>query len=103
MAAAADARSEAEQRARLVAAGDAARRRIERDLHDGAQQRLVSLAIALRLTEDRISVDPVAAVGLLAAARAEVSESLAELRELARGIHPAVLDHGLEMALDSLA
>src|SRR5215212_1577276 len=90
-------------RARVVAAGDAARRRIERDLHDGAQQRLVSLAIALRLTEDRISVDPEAAVGLLAAARAEVSESLAELRELAHGIHPAVLDHGLEIALDSLA
>ena len=90
-------------RARLVAAGDEARRRIERDLHDGAQQRLVSLAIALRLTEDRISEDPEAAVGLVAAARKEVSESLAELRELARGIHPAVLDHGLEVALDSLA
>jgi signal transduction histidine kinase len=90
-------------RARLVAAGDEARRRIERDLHDGAQQRLVSLAIALRLTENRIREDPEAAVGLVAAARKEVSESLAELRELARGIHPAVLEHGLEVALDSLA
>jgi len=90
-------------RARLVEAGDAARRRIERDLHDGAQQRLVSLAIALRLTEDRIHDDPEAAAGLVAAARKEVSESIAELRELARGIHPAVLEHGLEVALDSLA
>jgi signal transduction histidine kinase len=90
-------------RARLVAAGDEARRRIERDLHDGAQQRLVSLAIALRLTEDRILQDPEGAVGLVAAARKEVSESLSELRELARGIHPAVLEHGLGVALDSLA
>jgi signal transduction histidine kinase len=87
----------------LVEAGDEARRRIERDLHDGAQQRLVSLAIALRLTEDSIREDPDAAVGLVAAARKEVSESLAELRELARGIHPAVLEHGLAVALDSLA
>ena len=90
-------------RARLVAAGDEVRRRIERDLHDGAQQRLVALAIGLRLTEDRIRDDPDAAVELVAAARKEVSESLAELRELARGIHPAVLEHGLKMALDSLA
>ena len=90
-------------RARLVEAGDAARRRIERDLHDGAQQRLVSLAIALRLTQDRIQVDPEEAVGLVTAARKEVDESLKELRELARGIHPAVLEHGLEVALGSLA
>ncbi len=90
-------------RARLVEAGDEARRRIERDLHDGAQQRLVSLAIALRMTEDRIRDDPDVAAGLLAAARQEVSESLEELRELARGIHPAVLDRGLEPALESLA
>jgi signal transduction histidine kinase len=90
-------------RARLVEAGDAARRRLERDLHDGAQQRLVSLAIALRLTEDRIHSDPDTAVGLLTDARKEVSESLEELRELARGIHPAVLEHGLPTALESLA
>ena len=90
-------------RARLLEAGDAARRRIERDLHDGAQQRLVSLAIALRLTQDRIRVDPEEAVGLVTAARKEVDESLKELRELARGIHPAVLEHGLEVALQSLA
>ena len=90
-------------RARLVEAGDEARRRLERDLHDGAQQRLVSLAIALRLTEDRLRSDPDTAAGLLAEARKEVSESLEELRELARGIHPAVLEHGLDVALDSLA
>ena len=90
-------------RARLVEAGDAARRRLERDLHDGAQQRLVSLAIALRITEDRMRCDPETAAGLLAEARKEVSESLEELRELARGIHPAVLEHGLDVALGSLA
>ena len=90
-------------RQRLVEAGDAARRQIERDLHDGAQQRLVSLAIALRMTEDRIHDDPDTAASLVAAARKEVTESLAELRELARGIHPHVLEHGLEVALQSLA
>jgi signal transduction histidine kinase len=90
-------------RARLVEAGDEARRRIERDLHDGAQQRLVSLAIALRITEDHIHDDPERAAGLVAAARKEVAESLEELRELARGIHPAVLEHGLDVALQSLA
>ena len=73
-------------RARIVEAGDAARRQIERDLHDGAQQRLVSLAIALRMTEDRIKDDPETAATLVAAARRELTESLAELRELARGI-----------------
>jgi signal transduction histidine kinase len=90
-------------RARLVAAGDEARRRIERDLHDGAQQRLVSLAIALRATEDHIREDPERAAGLVTAARKEVAESLHELRELARGIHPAALEHGLGVALESLA
>ncbi len=90
-------------RQRLVEAGDAARRQIERDLHDGAQQRLVSLAIALRMTEDRIHDDPDTAASLVAAARKEVTESLTELRELARGIHPHVLEHGLDVALQSLA
>jgi signal transduction histidine kinase len=93
----------ASSRARLVEAGDEARRQIERDLHDGAQQRLVSLAIALRVTEDRITQDPETAKTLVAAARKELTESLAELRELARGIHPAVLEHGLDTALQSLA
>jgi signal transduction histidine kinase len=90
-------------RARLVEAGDQARRRIERDLHDGAQQRLVSLAIALRVTEDHIHDDPERAASLVAAARKEVAESLEELRELARAIHPAVLEHGLGVAFESLA
>ncbi|MDA0183807.1 histidine kinase [Solirubrobacter phytolaccae] len=90
-------------RVRLVEAGDEARRKIERDLHDGAQQRLVSLAIALRLTEDRLKEDPDAAASLVAAAREELKASLEELRELARGIHPAVLEHGLATALNSLA
>src|SRR3954454_7813719 len=93
----------ASSRARLVEAGDEARRQIERNLHDGAQQRLVSLAIALRVTEDRITQDPEQAKTLVAAARRELTESLAELRELARGIHPAVLEHGLDPALQSLS
>jgi signal transduction histidine kinase len=90
-------------RARIVEAGDTARRRLERDLHDGAQQRLVSLAIALRRAESRIQADPQAAEQLVASAREELAQSLSELRELARGIHPAVLDQGLTIALDSLA
>jgi signal transduction histidine kinase len=90
-------------RARVVTAGDTARRRLERDLHDGAQQRLVSLAMALRLAEARIEDDPGAAGQLVASAREELAQSLDELRELARGIHPAMLDHGLEVALESLA
>ena len=90
-------------RARVVEAGDEARRRIERDLHDGAQQRLVSLSIQLRMTEARVKSDPDTALKFVAAAREEVSKSLEELRELARGIHPAVLQYGLDTALDSLA
>jgi len=89
-------------RARIVEAGDTARRRLERDLHDGAQQRLIALAMALRLAEARIQDDPQAAEQLVASARADLAQSMAELRELARGIHPAVLDHGLAVALDSL-
>jgi PAS domain S-box-containing protein len=88
--------------ARIVEAADAARKRIERDLHDGAQQRLVSLSIALRLAENRIQDDPEAAGRLLASAREELAQSLAELRDLAHGIHPAILDHGLAPALESL-
>jgi signal transduction histidine kinase len=83
-------------RERLVTAGDAERRRLERDLHDGAQQRLVSV-------ERNIRTDPDLAEQLVAAAGDELSQSLQELRELARGIHPAVLNHGLKAALESLA
>jgi signal transduction histidine kinase len=90
-------------RERIVAAGDAERRRLERDLHDGAQQRLVSIALQLRLVQSRIRADPATAEELVSAASAELAASLGELRELARGIHPAVLEHGLAAALDSLA
>jgi signal transduction histidine kinase len=90
-------------RQRLVAASDAERRRLERDLHDGAQQRLVSVALSLRMIRSRLRTDPELAEQLLASAGDELSQSLEELRELARGIHPAVLNHGLEAALTSLA
>jgi signal transduction histidine kinase len=89
-------------RERLVAAGDAERRRLERNLHDGAQQRLVSVALQLRMIQSLVREDP-ALEQLVIAAADEVSQSLAELRELARGIHPAVLNHGLQAALNSLA
>ncbi|MEA2478470.1 MAG: hypothetical protein QOJ07_392 [Thermoleophilaceae bacterium] len=91
-------------RTRIVEAGLAERRRLERDLHDGAQQRLVALRLALRLARDRARSDPDAAAELLDGATAELDAALAELRELARGIHPAVLtDRGLEPALAALA
>ena len=89
-------------RERLVAASDTERRRLERNLHDGAQQRLVALSLQLRLMQRRSREDP-ALAEQLAAASEEVSQSLEELRELARGIHPAVLNHGLDAALESLA
>jgi signal transduction histidine kinase len=90
-------------RERIVAAGDAERRRLERNLHDGAQQRLVSVALQLRMIQSRIRADPELAEELVSSATEELSQSLEELRELARGIHPAVLNHGLRAALDSLA
>jgi PAS domain S-box-containing protein len=91
-------------RARIVAAGDAERRKLERNLHDGAQQRLVSLSLSLRLAQNRIRQDPEGAEQLLEASREELAQALEELRELARGIHPAVLtDRGLEAALEALA
>jgi len=99
-----DAREQlAASRARIVEAADAARRRIERDLHDGAQQRLVSLALSLRMLESRLEPGS-AASRELAVARDELDAALDELRELARGIHPSVLtDRGLEAALEALA
>jgi PAS domain S-box-containing protein len=91
-------------RTRLVAAGDEARRRLERNLHDGAQQRLVSLSVALRLAQAKLVSDPAGAEQVLGGAAEELARALAELRELARGIHPAVLtDRGLNAALRSLA
>jgi signal transduction histidine kinase len=92
-------------RARLVEAGDTERRRIERDLHDGAQQRLVSLQISLQLLRRHLGsdADP-AALAELELATAEASNAVAEIRELARGVHPAVLtESGLDAALTSLA
>jgi signal transduction histidine kinase len=89
-------------RARLMHAGDAERRRLERDLHDGAQSRLVALALLLRTARLRAGDDRELGE-LLDRAQAELQTSLAELRELARGIHPAVLtDRGLEPALHAL-
>ena len=89
-------------RARLVEAGDAARRQLERDLHDGAQARLVALALLLRTAKLRARDDP-GLVELLDRASDELQTGLSELRELARGIHPAVLtERGLEPALRTL-
>jgi PAS domain S-box-containing protein len=91
-------------RKRLVQAGDAERRRLERNLHDGAQQRLVSLSLALRLAQAKLQTAPEEASSLLGAASDELAQALEELRELARGIHPAVLsDRGLSAALEALA
>ncbi len=90
-------------RARILEAGDAARRRLERNLHDGAQQRLVSLSLSLRLAETKLAGDAVGAGALLAGARDELALAIDELRELARGIHPAVLtDRGLNAAVEAL-
>src|SRR4051812_38920859 len=91
-----------QSRARLVEAGDAARRRLERDLHDGAQARLVALGLLLGRARVRAEDDP-DLEALLTQAVDELHTGLEELRELARGIHPAVLsDRGLEPALRSL-
>jgi PAS domain S-box-containing protein len=90
-------------RVRIVEAEDEARRRLERNLHDGAQQRLVAISVALRLAESKLSADPDEAARLLDGSRHELELALEELRELARGIHPAVLtDRGLRPALESL-
>ena len=90
-------------RARIVEAGDAERRRLERNLHDGAQQRLVALAVDLTLIGAKLEKDPPAARKTLTVAQDELRRGLDELRELARGIHPAVLtDLGLGPALQAL-
>jgi signal transduction histidine kinase len=90
-----------ESRSRIVRTADKERRRLERDLHDGAQQRLLGLGMALQLLRSHVDAD---GTTLLDETDVELQQALAELRELARGIHPAVLtDHGLEAALKSLA
>jgi signal transduction histidine kinase len=90
-------------RMRIVEAGDNERRRLERNLHDGAQQRLVALSVALGLAHSKLERDPETAAGLLASAREELKTGLSELRELARGLHPAIRGRGLEVALAGLA
>lgn len=91
-------------RARIVEAADQERKRIERDLHDGAQQKLLSVALSLQLAGMKICDDPVAAGELFKTASVDLTEATEELRELARGIHPAVLtDRGLSGALSALA
>jgi signal transduction histidine kinase len=93
----------AASRARLVEVGDAERRRLERNLHDGAQQRLVSVALELSMVAAKLEDDPSTAREVLSVAQDELQQGLAELRELARGIHPAVLtERGLGPALDAL-
>jgi PAS domain S-box-containing protein len=99
--------AEAELRAsrtRIVEAADEGRRRIERDLHDGAQQRLVHVSLMLKLARQRLDADPEGGAAAVDEAIAELQTATAELRELARGIHPAVLsDGGLAPALTALA
>jgi signal transduction histidine kinase len=100
----ADARERlAASRAELVEASDAERRRLERNLHDGAQQRLLSVALGLGLVADKLEGDPATARELLAAAKDDLKQGLDELRELARGLHPVLLtERGLGPALDAL-
>jgi signal transduction histidine kinase len=91
-------------RARLLEVSMFDRRRLERDLHDGAQQRLLALSVQLGLARRGLEDDPAMSGRLLDAARGELSQALEELREFARGIHPAVLsDRGLEAAVEALA
>jgi signal transduction histidine kinase len=93
-----------QSRADVVGAADAERRRIERDLHDGAQQRLVSLAMNLGIARENLTDLPEEASRVIAAAHDEAKEALAELRNLVRGLHPAVLDdRGLDAALSGIA
>jgi signal transduction histidine kinase len=88
-------------RARIIQAGQEERQRLERDLHDGAQQRLIALSLDLSVLQSRLDAD---AAAVLARVRREILVSLEELRDVARGLHPAVLTaHGLGIALESLA
>ena len=90
-------------RARVIEAGQKERQRLERNLHDGAQQRLIALSLELGLLEGRVAADPEAG-RRIEQARREIATSLEELREISRGLHPAVVSgHGLEVALEQLA
>ena len=91
-------------RSRAVDASDSELRRIERDLHDGAQQRLVKLSMDLGLAKEKMATDPAAAQALVEEAHAESKRVMREIRDLARGIHPAILtDRGLDPAISALA
>jgi signal transduction histidine kinase len=91
-------------RERIASAADAERRKVERDLHDGAQQRLVSLSLALGMARRKAAEDAPEVAATLEQAEGELKQAIAELRELARGIHPAILSEaGLGPALESLA
>jgi signal transduction histidine kinase len=93
-----------ESRSRALAATLAERRRIERDLHDGAQQRLVSLAMELGMAREKMATDPDTARELLEEAHVEAKRALADIRDLVQGIHPALLsDRGLDAAISALA
>jgi signal transduction histidine kinase len=93
-----------DSRARIVEASVSERRRLERNLHDGAQQRLVTLSLHLRMAQETLHDDPHAAEAMLEGVGDDLKHALDELRELARGLHPAVLtDRGLAPALQSLA
>ncbi len=94
----------AESRSRVLDVTMLDRQRIERDLHDGAQQRLVALAMTLGLAREKLASDPVAGQALVAEAHEEAKRALAEIRDLVRGIYPAVLaDRGLDAAISALA
>ena len=91
-------------RARIVEATEEERRRIERNLHDGTQQRLVSISMTLGLADARVATDTAAAHGLIAEARTSLTAALEEVRELSQGIHPSILtERGLGEAVDELA
>lgn len=91
-------------RARIVEAGDRERRRVERNIHDGAQQQLVALMVKLRLTDALLERDPAKAHEMLAQMRADMNDALEDLRDLARGIYPPLLaDQGLAAALEAQA
>lgn len=91
-------------RARIVEAADAARRRVERDLHDGAQQRLVNLSLVLGMAQAQAGAEAPAVQGLLRQAGGEAALALKELRDLAQGLHPTALtEMGLEAAVEALA
>src|SRR5262249_9662111 len=91
-------------RSRLMEASLGDRQRIERDLHDGAQQQLIALAIDLGMAKEKLAIDPVAALPLVTKAHEEAKLALAEIRDLIRGVYPAILaDRGLGAAISALA